>query len=91
VTLIHIAAQPIQVGAQLRQRCGWCGAVLLDYPLDRMAVPVDQAAEGPATWETGVLVGVHGGVHWLVDHVDGEKLPPEACAQLPHDVTGATP
>lgn len=90
--MIHIAAQPIQVGEQLRQRCGWCGVVLLDYDLTRLAVPVAEIEAGwtgPATWETGTLVGVDGGVHWVVDHADGDRLPADACAQLPHDLTGA--
>lgn len=92
--VVHIAAYPIEIGGQLRQRCGWCGAVLIDVDLANVgamvADPADPDQEYPV-WEPGGLVGVDGGVCWSVAHVDGAPLPAEACAQLPHDITGATP
>lgn len=90
--MIHIAGEPVTVGTQLRQRCSWCGAVLIDVDLANVGMmvagpePVDR--EYP-TWPAGGLVGVDGGVRWSVDHENGAVLPPEVCAQLPHDVTGA--
>ncbi|MEZ0077383.1 hypothetical protein [Planotetraspora sp. GP83] len=46
-SVVHIAGPDIQVGAQLRQRCAWCGAVLLDYDLSCVAVP-EARTRGPA-------------------------------------------
>jgi hypothetical protein len=86
---IHIAGPDIQVGSQLRQRCGWCGAVLVDYALDRLMYEASTPPEErrPATWPVGGLVEVDGGMSVIVDHADGERLPPNACAQLDHAVT----
>ena len=44
--VVHIAGNDVQVGSRLRQRCAWCGAVLVDYDLANIAVPVGQAIEG---------------------------------------------
>lgn len=91
-SVVHIAGPVIEIGPQYRQRCSWCGAVLEDYDLSRVAVagPVEPDWR-PATWEVGGLVEVYGGgeVVGRVDHEDGDRLPANACAQLPHDVTGA--
>lgn len=94
--VIHIAGEVIQIGSQQRQRCSWCGAVLDDFDLSRMGIMVpDDQQPPPATppipsWPTGGLVAVDGGMKWTVPHDDGDPLPDEACAQLPHDVTGHT-
>lgn len=77
--LIHFAGLEIQVGLVLRQRCDWCGELLIDYDLARIAVPVGQDSR-PATWPTGTLVLVDGNVSYTVDHKDGEKLPPGTCS-----------
>lgn len=88
MTVVHIAGLPVVVdGTQQRQRCSWCGAVLLDNDLARMMVPVGQEGGEPATWEVGSLVAVDGGISYVVEPVE-DKLPDEACARLPHDVTG---
>lgn len=84
--VIHIAGGVVQVGPHLRQRCGWCGACLVDMDLSRIAVPEGQSAD-PATWAPGGLVAVCGPASWLVEHVDGERLPDRACGQLDHEVT----
>jgi hypothetical protein len=84
--LIHIAGVQVQVGSRLRQRCSWCGAVLCDYDLERIAVPDGQDPR-PAMWETGALIEVDGCASFTVEHEEGAELPPEACAQLDHEVT----
>lgn len=84
--VIHIAGPDITVGPLLRQRCAWCGAVLVDYDLTRIAVPIGQDPR-PATWSVGALVEVDGSASWVVPHVDGEQLPADACAQLDPEVT----
>lgn len=77
----------MQVGSRVRQRCSWCGAVLIDYDLTRIAVPVGQEPGGPGMWETGRLVFHAGGVSYVVAHEDGRDLPAGACALLDDAVT----
>lgn len=90
--VVHIAGPAIQIDGQLRQRCSWCGALLLDYALGRVAVPVDQDAR-PATWAMDACVAVDGNAQYLVGLVDsvvkpGEKrLPDGACGRLDPEVT----
>lgn len=84
--MIHIAGPDITIGPLLRQRCAWCGAVLVDYDLTRIAVPEGQDPT-PATWPVGALVVVNGPSSRLVPHVDGEQLPTAACARLDPGVT----
>jgi len=84
--ITHIAGHQVQVGSRLRQRCSWCGAVLCDYDLQRIAVPEGQDPT-PGMWETGRLVRVDGPMSFVVEHEDGADLPPEACAVLDPEVT----
>jgi hypothetical protein len=84
--VIHIAGIEVQVGSHLRQRCGWCGAVLADYALDRIAVPTGQDPR-PAMWPVGGLVEVDGHVSTVIPHQDGEQLPENACGQLDPEAT----
>ena len=74
----HIAGMSITVGPLMRQRCAWCGHLLIDYDLERVAVPVGQDST-PATWPPGELVRVDGNLSTLVDHSDGDLLPVDAC------------
>ena len=94
--LVHIAGVDVQVGAYLRQRCSWCGAVLVEYDLESVARPLKPGEDPenpepwrPATWTIGGLVLIDGGFSTTIDHKDGDRLPENACAQLPHDLTGA--
>lgn len=86
--LVHIAGRQLQVNNRLRQRCSWCGTVLADYDLERVAVMVQPGEEPapPAMWEEGALIAVDGGASW-VEPPDGEKLPEGACALIDDDVT----
>jgi hypothetical protein len=84
----HIAANDITIGGQrLRQRCAWCGAVLIDYDLTRVAVQVEPGEEPqpPGTWPVGALVRVHGGMSVVLD--DTEELPGDACGRIDDEVT----
>lgn len=89
-SIVHIAGIDIQVNTRLRQRCAWCGAILIDYALDRIAVPEGQDPR-PATWAAGELIEIDGNASWVRSHADGEQLPPNACAQIDHEVTGGRP
>lgn len=91
---VHIAGLDIEVSPYLRQRCGWCGAVLVDYDLTRVARPLEPGEDPddpkpwrPATWPVGSLIEVDGPCSALVPHVDGDKLPANACAQIDPAVT----
>lgn len=84
--IVHIAGPDIRVGARLRQRCAWCGALLLDYALDRVAVPDGQDLT-PTTWPAGDLIAVDGYASWIEPHVEGAQLPANACATLDAEVT----
>lgn len=91
--VVHIAGEVVTIGPQIRQRCSWCGAVLIDEDLSRIAVPIDQAGQPYPTWEVGRLIAVAGGGGFraigVIEHEDGAPLPDNACGRLPHDVTGA--
>lgn len=84
----HIAGADITIGGRrLRQRCSWCGAILLDYDLANVAVMVEpgEQAEPPATWPVGRLVRVHGGMSTVLDET--EELPEDACGKVDDEVT----
>ena len=86
---MHIAGNDLRVGNLLRQRCAWCGAVLVDYDLERIAVP-DGQDPTPATWPIGGLVLVDGNMTTVVavaEHMDGTQLPSNACGVLDPAVT----
>jgi hypothetical protein len=86
VTMTHVAGLPVTVGQEMRQRCAWCGAVIVDYDLTRLAVPVGQDPT-PATWELGALVVVDGGMQRVADDQADDKLPADACARLDYKGT----
>lgn len=71
----------------MRQRCAWCGDVLIEHDLARVAVPVGQPGP-PATWPPGGLVTVDGNMS-TVEPVDpghgpdSTELPDDACARNP--------
>src|SRR5579859_7623480 len=84
--ITHCAGLDVRVDQQLRQRCAWCGATLIDYDLSRIAVPAGQDPT-PATWPVGALVTVDGNASWTPEQQDDSKLPDDACARLDHAVT----
>lgn len=84
--IVHIAGLDITIGPYLRQRCAWCDAILIDYDLTRVAVPVGQDPR-PATWPVGKLVEVDGPATRQVPHTDHDPLPPNACGPLDPEAT----
>lgn len=76
--IIHIAGPDIRVDTLLRQRCAWCGELLLDYDLDRIAVP-EGCDPTPSVWTVGKLVAVDGNASWEMPD-SGNSLPDESCA-----------
>ncbi len=84
MSVTHIAGNDVTIdgkdGHFLRQRCGWCGAKLIDLNLTLVAVPVDQPGP-PATWPVGSLVTIDGVASVAMGNVD--VLPDDACARNP--------
>lgn len=93
--VVHIAGPSIQIGSHLRQRCSWCGATLIDYALDRVAVAIDPASDPrgdleaaiPATWPFDALVARDGGMSYVIELPEGERLPEGACGRLAPEAT----
>lgn len=80
----HIAGLEVTISDRfLRQRCAWCGAMLIDYDLTRIAVPIGQDPK-PSTWPPGALVEVDGPVAYTVD---AGRLPDNACAAVHPELT----
>lgn len=94
--VIHIAGPRIQVGPQLRQRCCWCGGLLIDYNLALTAVSIPEGKTEEtmtdqdrtlATWPAGDLIARDGPASWIVGHADGAELPDGCCGKLDPEVT----
>lgn len=101
--VIHIAGPVVHIGQWMRQRCMWCGAVLCDYDLNRVMVPLPTDGSeppSPATWEVGALIGVAGEspkATWVEmgaeeawgcpDHEHKAEMPEGSCCRLDPAVT----
>lgn len=91
-TIVHIAGAPVQVGTHLRQRCSWCGGVLVDQDLAMTAVPVGQDPTYP-TWPVGELIEIDGldestvSMTSVLEHEDGQAVPDHCCAKLSPEAT----
>lgn len=77
--IVHFAGASVRLNDLLRQRCAWCGQVLIDYDLSLVSFPVGTERE-PSTWPAGKLVAVDGNMSYTMPHEDGQLLPPESCA-----------
>lgn len=86
-SITHIAGLDCVVEDRyIRQRCAWCGAVLLEYDLARTAM-IETPGEPmgkPAMWPVGRLVRVDGHMSFSLDD---ERLPDDACALAHFDLT----
>ncbi|TDC63890.1 hypothetical protein E1258_09600 [Micromonospora sp. KC207] len=86
MAVTHIAAPHIIINDRyLRQRCGWCGAVIIEYDLAAVAVPAGTDPT-PATWSTGALVAVDGRASWAASATN--RLPEDACGVNPLTMVG---
>jgi hypothetical protein len=91
--IIHLAGPAITFQAHVRQRCSWCGYVLIDQDLTRIAVPIEDAGKPFPTWGFETFVGVvtTGGFsasrHVPDDPEDRTKVPAGSCMGLPVDLT----
>lgn len=83
----HIAGLDVEVGPYLRQRCAWCGTVLLDYDLRNVAVQTEAEDKSVATWPVGEVIRVDGNMSSVVEHGSGDQLPEDSCTALDPLVT----
>lgn len=83
----HIAGSQLNMfGIFLRQRCEWCGIVLIEY--DLRLVAVQEGSDGPSMYPINSLVRVDGHISAVIDNPEilpdgGVQLPPDACAFNP--------
>ena len=91
MSVVHIAGIIVTIGDDLmRQRCAWCGAMLLDYEVSHIGVPADQANTTPPTFGPGELVEVRDGTSFVVlsgMEGSGGTIPPNSCVNLDPEVT----
>lgn len=97
VTESHVAGLAITWdGRFVRQRCAWCGAVLVDHDLGYVMVetPSDGSTpEPPPTWPVDALVRIDGHMRYTVNTEEqlgegqGEVVPDDCCMRLDPEVT----
>jgi hypothetical protein len=82
--VVHVAGPCITfAGRWVRQRCVWCGHVLIDMDLAR-------TANTPARWAVDALVHVDGSMSWVAtaDDNDEGRVPDRCCMCLDPAVAG---
>lgn len=93
--LVHLASPPVRAGNVVRQRCGWCGALIDELDLERVAVPIgdepllNEHGLPRLRWEGLVAVARSGGrtmKHAVPDPEDG-RVPEDSCMALADEVT----
>ena len=73
--IVHIAGlEVVLFGRYLRQRCAWCGLVLVDYDLTLTASSDGSAPKG---WPLNALVAVDGPGSWTLPET--KRLPDNSC------------
>lgn len=86
----HIAGLDVTWnGRYMRQRCAWCGAVLLDYDLAQLQ---STDGSGPTPWPAGVLIRRAGAGSYIVEVETSETdpakpTPDDCCTHLDPTVT----
>jgi hypothetical protein len=96
--LVHLAAPSVRVGGVIRQRCAWCGALIDEVDLGRVAWVAEDGDPGfvdgdgnpRSRWSGLVAVEVVEGVVSsrcaVADPGDG-KVPDDSCMALDPVVT----
>jgi len=100
--VVHIIGMDVTVDGHLRrQRCAWCGQLLVNDDLSRMAWTLNEDGSDPGPpgpWPMGALVEIVGdskpepgevlGFRGMrIVEVEDGKLPDNACARLDPEVT----
>ena len=74
--IVHVAGAPFQVGTRVRQRCAWCGALIMDVD--------DPMHPG---WAVHHLVAMTDGAWTPVVLDEADNLPRGFCGFIDPDVT----
>lgn len=82
--ITHIAGLRLEIDTLIRQRCDWCGALLVDVDLTRVAFATDDPTKTVSTWPPGAQVHVDGPATWVEE---GTKLVATSCAKLDPAIT----
>ena len=93
----HIAGMDIHWGTVVRQRCSWCGILIIDDDTAMIAQPIEQADMPFPVWPVGALIEVTDstfpkmysiieGDHSITDS-EGIIPPKNCCLWLPVDLT----
>lgn len=95
--LVHLAGPAITYDNVQRQRCVWCGALIDERDLSRMAVQVDPNASEEVQNEEATralelkwegFVAVNGHVRWSLEWPNDDKAPERSCMRLlPNELT----
>lgn len=92
--IVHLAGLKVSYEAYERQRCSWCGAILIDRDLRTISVQVVPGEEpGPLPfWEVNAWIATEnpdnqGGTAWVLEDHEPNKAPADSCLKLPVEAT----
>lgn len=85
--VVHVAGADIAFNDLLRQRCAWCGAILIDQDLKLVLVPEGTQDRGFPVWPAGSFIGVDGSMKYFIPFENGDPFPDGLCAKLDPAVT----
>lgn len=89
----HVAGLDVtKDGRWVRQRCAWCGTVLVDEDATNVARPIEEGvnpeemtpAQWVGVWAMGAMVKIDGPVR---SRVEGEVYPDDACLAVDPAIT----
>lgn len=91
----HVAGLSVTFGSPdgqlLRQRCAWCGALMVDVNLGLVSYPIDQVMQTVPTWEVFAMVRIDGNFSQALEDellANGEtKVPDDCCMWIDPAVT----
>jgi hypothetical protein len=81
--VLHLVGPAIAVGTIRRQRCMWCGALLQEDDLARMAWSLNEDGSDPGppgAWPAGEVVSVEDGNPRVMSVVPEDEWPDSAAA-----------
>jgi hypothetical protein len=89
--MIHIAGIALVFeNRYMRQRCGWCGTVLIDEDMTLVAVVQGTEQVGVPFWEPYALIEVDGGMSSVIEptiEAESMKMPEASCMKLDPAIT----
>jgi hypothetical protein len=91
-TVSHVPAHAITFGGtHVRQRCAWCGYVLIDADLTRIAVWGESADKPFPVWPVDGLARVTTGGGFTgteaIELEEDEPVPDDCCMRVPPELT----